>query len=171
MTQAATRASALHDLARAQEGLLSVSQLTAFGVTRATIRSNVEASRWRRLSRSVVALHTRQLSAEAVAWFAVIDGGDGCVLAGLVPADDVERGGDLGRGVLRVCMVDVEPGAVGEDHVGQAEVLVGQLARIGDLAAQVEAPRVAQGRLLLEVPAGPARLGRGGRLIRVDDLR
>ena len=37
----------------------------------------------------------------------------------------------LGAGVLRVGVVDVEPGAVGEDHVGQAEVLVGELAGVG----------------------------------------
>ena len=78
--------------------------------------------------------------------------------------------GHLGRGVLRVGVVDVEPRAVGEDHVGQAEVLVGELARVGELAAQVEAARVAQRRLLLEVPAGPARLDRGAG-VGVDHLR
>ena len=41
-------------------------------------------------------------------------------LARLVPPHDVERVGDLGRGVLRVGVVDVEPGAVGQDDVGQA---------------------------------------------------
>ena len=41
--------------------------------------------------------------------------------------------GDLGRGVLRVGVVDVEPGAVGQDDVGQPEVLVGELAGVGDL--------------------------------------
>ena len=76
----------------------------------------------------------------------------------------------LGRGVLRVGVVDVEPGAVGEDDVGQAEVLVGELARVGHLARQVEAARVAQRRLLLEVPAGPARLSVGAG-VGVDDLR
>ena len=58
-------------------------------------------------------------------------------------------------------VVDVEPGAVGEDHVGQAEVLVGELAGVGDLAGQVEAAGVAQRVLLLEVPAGPPRLTGG----------
>ena len=60
-----------------------------------------------------------------------------------------------GRGVLRVRVVDVEPGAVGEDDVGQAEVLVGELGGVGDLAGHVEAAGVAQRRLLLEVPPGP----------------
>src|SRR6478609_7359929 len=35
-------------------------------------------------------------------------------LAGLVPPHDVERRGDLGGGVLRVRVVDVEPRAVGQ---------------------------------------------------------
>ena len=38
----------------------------------------------------------------------------------------------LGRGVLRVRVVDVQPGAVGEDDVGQPDVLVGELAGVGD---------------------------------------
>jgi hypothetical protein len=38
----------------------------------------------------------------------------------LVPDDDVARGEDLGRGELGVGVVDVEPGAVGEDDVGGA---------------------------------------------------
>ncbi len=91
------------------------------------------------------------------------------LLTRLVPADDVQRRGHLGRGVLRVRVVDVEPGAVGEDHVRQSEVLVGQQARVGDLPRHVEAAGVAQRRLLLEVPArtaGPDRRGRVG----VDDL-
>ena len=52
-------------------------------------------------------------------------------------------------------VVDVEPRAVGEDDVGQPDVLVGELAGVGDLARQVEPARVAQRVLLLEVPAGP----------------
>ena len=51
-------------------------------------------------------------------------------------------------------VVDVQPGAVGEDDVGQPEVLVGQLAGVGDLAGHVEPAGVAQRRLLLEVPPG-----------------
>ena len=92
------------------------------------------------------------------------------LLPRLVPANDVERVGHLGRGVLGVGVVDVQAGTVGEDDVGQPHVLVGQLARVGDLAGHVEAPGVAQRRLLLEVPArppGPDR--RGG--VGVDHLR
>ena len=58
-------------------------------------------------------------------------------------------------------VVDVEPGAVGEDDVGQAEVLVGELGRVRDLAGHVEAAGVAQRGLLLEVPPGPAGPQRG----------
>ena len=50
----------------------------------------------------------------------------------------------LRSGVLGVGVVDVQPRAVGEDDVGQAHVLVGQLARVGDLTGHVETPRVAQ---------------------------
>ena len=52
--------------------------------------------------------------------------------------------GHLGRGVLRVRVVDVEPGAVGEDDVGQAEVLVGELARVGDAAGDMSKPRASR---------------------------
>ena len=78
--------------------------------------------------------------------------------------------GDLGRGVLRVGVVDVQPGTVGEDDVGEAEVLVGELAGVGELPAEVEAAGVAQRRLLLEVPPGASRLD-GGAGVGVDDLR
>src|ERR671913_255734 len=44
-------------------------------------------------------------------------------LTGLVPEHDVTGVGALGCGVLRVRVIDVEPGAVGEDDVGEPEVL------------------------------------------------
>ena len=44
-------------------------------------------------------------------------------LAGLVPDDGVHGIGDLGRGVLRVRVIDVEPGAIGEDHVRRAHLV------------------------------------------------
>lgn len=78
-------------------------------------------------------------------------------LAGLVPQDGVQRVGDLGSAVLRVCVVHVQPRTVGEDDIGQADVLVGELAGVGGLAGEVEASRVPQRVLLLEVPAGAAR--------------
>ena len=86
------------------------------------------------------------------------------LLPRLVPPDDVEGCRALRRGVLRVRMVDVEAGAVGEDHVRQAEVLVGELAGVGHLPRHVEAPGVAERGLLLEVPARPTCLEGRGRI-------
>ena len=80
--------------------------------------------------------------------------------AGLVPPDRIEGGDDLRRGVLRVRVVDVEPSPVGEDDVGQADLLVGELARVCKIAAEVEAAGVAQRVLLVEVPPGPPTLAR-----------
>lgn len=79
-------------------------------------------------------------------------GGDGAGALGrvvhdplprLVPDHRGARVGALGRGVFRVGVVDVEPGAVGQDDVGQAEVLVGELSGVGHLSGQVEASGVA----------------------------
>ncbi len=86
-------------------------------------------------------------------------------LTGAVPGDRGARGGDLGRAVLGMGVVDVEAGAVGEHDVGQGGVLdVGELARVGGAAAHVEPARVAQRRLVGVVPAGPrgADAARGG---------
>ena len=44
-------------------------------------------------------------------------------LAGLVPDDRVQRVGDLRCGVLRMRVIDVESGAVGEDHVGRTDLI------------------------------------------------
>ena len=90
-------------------------------------------------------------------------------LARLVPEHGVARIGDLGRAVLGVGVVDVQPGAVGEDDIGQADVLVGELAGVGGLAGEVEAAGVPQRVLLLEVPAGAARPVHRRR-VGVDDL-
>lgn len=83
MTQAALRAEAVGELASAQHGLLTVGQLQAFGASRALVRGNLDAGRWQRLSRRVVALHRGPLSVQALVWFAVLDGGEHCVVAGL----------------------------------------------------------------------------------------
>ena len=91
-------------------------------------------------------------------------------LARLVPDHGRPRVGALGRGVLGMGVVDVQPGPVGEDDVGQPEVLVGELAGVGRLPGEVKAARVAERVLLLEVPPGPARPGRGRRLVGVHDL-
>src|SRR5262249_2534362 len=88
----------------------------------------------------------------------------------LVPDDRGPRVGAFRRGVLRVGVVHVQPGAVGEDDVGQPEVLVGELAGVGRLPGEVEAAGVAEGVLLLEIPPGPPGPGRGRRLVGVHDL-
>ena len=67
-------------------------------------------------------------------------------------------------------VVHVQPGAVGQDDVGEAEILVGELRRVRSLGSQVEAPGVAERVLLLEVPARPARPRRSRRLVGVDHL-
>lgn len=47
------------------------------------IAGHIAAGRWQSLSRRVVALQTGPLSPEQVAWFAVLDGGEGCVIDGV----------------------------------------------------------------------------------------
>ncbi len=76
-------------------------------------------------------------------------------LASLIPDHRAQRVGALGCRVLRVGMVHVQPGPVGQDDVGQAQVLVGQLGGIRGIPGQVEAPGVAQRVLLLEIPPRP----------------
>ena len=88
----------------------------------------------------------------------------------LVPQHDVARVGDLGRRVLRVRVVDVEPGAVGQDDVGHPGVLVEVVVVQRLRRREVEAAGVAQRRLLLEVPAGTARRRRLGHRPGVDHL-
>ncbi|CAM5664678.1 hypothetical protein SBADM41S_02191 [Streptomyces badius] len=89
--------------------------------------------------------------------------------AGLVPEHRVARIGDLRGAVFGVRVVDVEPRAVGEDDIGQADVLVGELAGVGGLTGEIEASRVTQRVLLLEVPAGASRPVHRRR-VGVDDL-
>ena len=70
-----------------------------------------------------------------------------------VPQHRVAGVGDLGARELRMGVIDVETCAVGEDEIRQAQVLVRQLTRIGLPARHVVAPGIAQGMLLIEVPA------------------
>ena len=83
-------------------------------------------------------------------------------LAGLVEQHPVQRVGDLRRGELRVRVVDVQPGAVGQDDVGRADVVdVG--FRGAEQRGQVVPAGVPQRRLHLVVPARPAGPRRGHR--------
>jgi len=78
-------------LAQAQAGVLSRTQLYAAGCSRAEVRANVRARRWRALGRHTIAIEYGPLVREAIYWSAVLEGGprafiDGecaLVLAGL----------------------------------------------------------------------------------------
>lgn len=83
MSQAAQRATTIATIASQQLGIVSRSQLRAVGVSVEVVRSNINAGRWTALSRRVVALHNGPLSDQQKAWFAVLDGGPDCTLAGL----------------------------------------------------------------------------------------
>src|SRR4051812_31299181 len=83
MSSAARRAAALNEFAGRQAGLMTRRQLRALGADADYIRSQAAAGRWQAWGANVVALHTGPLSHEQVAWLAVLDGGDHCVLAGL----------------------------------------------------------------------------------------
>ena len=66
----------------------------------------------------------------------------------LVGEHQLERVGALGRRVLGVRMVDVVPGAVGQDRVDEVRLDLGRLG-----AGTPLTPGVDTGRLVLEVPA------------------
>lgn len=70
-------------LADAQNGVLSRAQLTALGVPRWHIRSNVQAGRWRPHGRQCVAVHNGELAGPARWWFAVFETGGGAALGGV----------------------------------------------------------------------------------------
>src|SRR4029453_12504093 len=70
----------------------------------------------------------------------------------LVVGDQGPRVQALGRAVLGVGVVDVVAGPVGEDDVGQPEVVLGR--GLG-LAGGPEPPGGAEGRPLLLAPTGP----------------
>ena len=92
---------------------------------------------------------------------------------GSVPPDGVARIGDLGRAVLGMGVIDVEPGAVGEDDIGHRRVierritpLIGELARMRDSAVHLEAACVPQRRLVGVIPRGARRTDSARRGIR-----
>lgn len=63
----------VQDLARAQDGVVSRSQLYEHGVTRSVVRANVRAHRWRRVGSRTVALHSGPLSDGGRLWAAVFE--------------------------------------------------------------------------------------------------
>lgn len=70
-------------LAQAQQGLLSQRQLTALGVSRATVRNHLRARRWSQRSSSVFSVTTGPLSWEQQLWRAVLHAGPGALIGGL----------------------------------------------------------------------------------------
>src|SRR3954465_5657902 len=99
MSSAARRAAALNEFAGRQAGLLTRRQLRELGADADYVRNQVAAGRCQAWGADVVALHTGPLHDEQVAWLAVLDGGDDCVLAGL---DAVHQLGLTGFAVDRV---------------------------------------------------------------------
>ena len=93
-------------------------------------------------------------------------------LTGLVPDHRVQRVGALGRRILRVGVVDVQPGAVGQDHVRRADLVGVHHRRRAGRPAQVEAAGVPQRGLHLVVPPGAlGPLDARGRRVRQHRLR
>jgi very-short-patch-repair endonuclease len=62
-------------IAQSQAGIVSRRQLYAAGVTRAEVRANVSADRWRRVGRQSICIHRGPLSQEALHWAAVHEAG------------------------------------------------------------------------------------------------
>jgi hypothetical protein len=83
VTAAARRAERLSSAAADQAGMLSRAQLRELGVDSDQVRNHIRGGRWQAWGRRVVALNRGPLSDEQISWYAVLDGGDGCVLAGL----------------------------------------------------------------------------------------
>jgi very-short-patch-repair endonuclease len=69
-------------LASSQAGVVSRRQLYAAGVTRAQVRANVRARRWRRVGSQSVAVHTGPLLLDAQHWAAVFEAGPRAMLDG-----------------------------------------------------------------------------------------
>ena len=69
-------------LAADQEGVVSRRQLYAAGVTRAQVRANLRARRWRRVGSQAIAVHTGPLPPPAQHWAAVLEAGPRAMLDG-----------------------------------------------------------------------------------------
>lgn len=69
-------------LAASQAGVVSRRQAYRLGLTRAEVRANVRAGRWRRVGRQALCVHTGPLSRSARHWVAVIEAGPRAYLDG-----------------------------------------------------------------------------------------
>lgn len=73
----------VHDLAVAQDGVISRRQLHRAGVTRWMIEANLRAARWRLHGRQSICLHTGELGAAALRWYAVHEAGPRAAIDGV----------------------------------------------------------------------------------------
>lgn len=71
----------LHELAWAQEGVLTSGQALGGGLTRAMIRSRLEQGRWQRLQTGVYAVFSGLPGRRTVLWGAVLRAGPGAMLS------------------------------------------------------------------------------------------
>lgn len=69
-------------LAAAQGGVVSRTQLYALGLTRAEVRAQLRAHRWRALGRHCVVTHTGPITVVARHWAAVVEAGPRCAVDG-----------------------------------------------------------------------------------------
>lgn len=70
-------------IALAHGGVAHRADLRAAGITRADVRTEVEAGRWRRRGRHTVQIGTGDLSSDGLLWSAVWESGSGAVLDGV----------------------------------------------------------------------------------------
>ncbi len=72
----------VEQLAKQQDGVVSLSQIYAAGITRAEVRANVGARRWARLGRQSLIVHTGPIDEAARRWAAVFEAGPRAFLDG-----------------------------------------------------------------------------------------
>lgn len=70
------------ELAEAQAGVVSRSQLYAHGISRGEVRANLGAGRWQALGRHCIVVHTGPLTTQQGWWSAVLEGGPRAFLDG-----------------------------------------------------------------------------------------
>jgi hypothetical protein len=71
----------LHELAWAQDGVVTTSQALGCGLTRAMIRSRLEQQRWQRLQTGVYAVFSGPPGRPAIMWGALLRAGPGAMLS------------------------------------------------------------------------------------------
>lgn len=69
-------------LAATQNGVVSLRQSYAAGLSRGAVRADVRAGRWRRVGRQCLAVHNGPLDSSALLWVAVLDAGPRACLDG-----------------------------------------------------------------------------------------